>query len=53
MNVYDLNALSADLLEAGATAITLPRQISDRSFDGVYLLAVKELSRISPAASDR
>lgn len=51
MNVCDLNVLSASLLEAGATAITLLRQISDRSFDGVYLLAVKEFSRANPATS--
>jgi trans-aconitate methyltransferase len=41
MNVYDLNVLSARLLDAGATRIILLRHDSDSSFVGVYVLAVK------------
>jgi SAM-dependent methyltransferase len=41
MNVYDLNVLSARLLDAGATKIILLRHDPDNSFVGVYVLAVK------------
>jgi trans-aconitate methyltransferase len=41
MNIYDLNNLSANLLEAGAQRIILLRQISDASFYGVYVLAIR------------
>jgi 2-polyprenyl-3-methyl-5-hydroxy-6-metoxy-1,4-benzoquinol methylase len=44
MNIYDLNSLTASLLDTGARAIVLLRQISDDFFDGVYVLAIKHSS---------
>ena len=41
MNIYDLNLLSANLLQAGAKRVILLQQISDNSFYGVYVLAAK------------
>ena len=46
MNIYDLNFLSATLLEAGARRIILLRHVSDVSFSGVYMLAAREQSTL-------
>jgi 2-polyprenyl-3-methyl-5-hydroxy-6-metoxy-1,4-benzoquinol methylase len=41
MNIYNLNALSASLLELGARQLLLLRQPPDGPFSRVYVLAVK------------
>jgi 2-polyprenyl-3-methyl-5-hydroxy-6-metoxy-1,4-benzoquinol methylase len=42
MNVYDLNSISASLLEIGARQIVLLKEIPDGNFCRVYLLARRE-----------
>jgi SAM-dependent methyltransferase len=47
MNIYDLNALSAKLLDSGAKQIILLRHDPDRVFFGVYILAVRPDGRFA------